>query len=746
MGRSRAHDANCGERSSRETCANTAHLEPNSGDTRKSRIDVTLGQQGVQLSAGSSAAQQSQRLSALAKSHLLEAERAQAEAGRFAAASIAERQLAKRLSPLSAHGFHLLPDRKWPGSRNAQLDLVVVGPSGVWIVDSKHWNDFSLAAGSMFRGDADVTDEVLRLADVANDAESAFAAVGLAPGEVRAALVMHGHKGRLGEVGPVEVVGELDVHLHLNSRGRRLSTSQVEQVLAVAMQHFPAYVGAQVDAPAVIVSEPVLSELPDTVLDDGALLSEAEVLEALSAAELAPPIEDWMTFLHPAQAGIVRRTFNGPARIRGGAGTGKTVVGLHRAAYLARVFPHRRILFTTFVKTLPVVLGNLLARLAPDVADRVDFTGVHGFASRVLRERGVRTNVQPRQASSLLKQAWASLNADLRSRLLERAGDAGFEYWQEEVSNVIKGRGFTSFEQYANCGRPGRLIRLNVDDRRAVWTLFEEYERLVRAAGIHDFNDLVLLAEKALKQNPLQDYAAVIVDEAQDLSLSMVRMLHSLVGDGQDAFTLIGDGQQSIFPGGYVLSEADISLAGRGVVLDLNYRNTVEIQEFANGLIANNEFTDIDDSLLSLLETSAQETPGDFGRHGPPPLSQRFASRAEHDRAMVAQVDEAVKASGMNLGDIAILCDTNQDADVARKLLTAAGMPSISLLEYEGLSQDAVKVGTISRAKGLEFKVVLLPWTPTSARAAGEERAARQLRERYVGATRARDALWIGVC
>ncbi|HEU4849847.1 MAG TPA: NERD domain-containing protein, partial [Terrimesophilobacter sp.] len=327
-------------------------------------------------------------MSALAKSYQLEAQRATAASGRFAAAAIAERRLATRLSPLTAHGYYLLADRKWPGSKSAQLDLIVVGPSGVWIVDSKHWNDFTVAGGAIFRDQADVTDEVLRLADVAYDAEEVFASVGLAPGEVRPILVMAGYKGRLGEVGPVEVVGEVDVHKHLASRGTRLTTNQVEQVLAVAMKYFPAYVGAQAEVPDLTIAEPVLDELPDSLLDDGALLSEDEVREALTEADLAAPVEDWMTFLHPSQAALVRRTFNGPARIRGGAGTGKTVVGLHRAAYLARMHPHGRVLFTTFVKTLPAVMSNLLKRLAPDAAARVEFVSVHSFASSVLRERG----------------------------------------------------------------------------------------------------------------------------------------------------------------------------------------------------------------------------------------------------------------------------------------------------------------------------------------------------------------------
>ena len=681
------------------------------------------------MSAGTSAAQQAQRLSALAKSHEHEARRAAHEAGRYAAAAIAEKKLATRLSPLTAHGYYILADRQWPGSKNAQLDLVIVGPSGVWIIDSKHWNDFSVAAGHMYRGQADVTEEVLRLADVANDAEQSFVELGLAPGEVRVALAMHENRGRLGEVGPVEVVGADDIHLHISKRGRRLTASQVEQVLAVAMKHFPAYVGAQREEIVAVVAEPLLEE----IVEDIALLTEDEVRDALTEAELAAPIEDWMTFLHPEQATLVRRNFNGPARIRGAAGTGKTVVGLHRAAYLARVHPLGRVLFTTFVKTLPAVMSTLLARMAPDIADRVEFVSVHALASRLARERGVRLNLQNREANELLKRSWGRLSTADRQRLTERGG--GLEYWKEEVESVIKGRGLTTFEQYADCARPGRLIRLNVDDRRAVWALFQLYDASLREAGIHDFHDLVLLAEAALRKAPHSGYSAVIIDEAQDLSLSMVRMLHALVGDATDAFTLIGDGQQSVYPGGYVLSEAGISLAGRGVVLERNYRNTVEVQAFANHLIAEAQFVDIDE-VAAPTQNSTASGPV---RHGDEPSIQTFETRALHDAGMIAEI-----SSSLAIGDIAILCSTTREADAAVSMLTAAGIPSISLLDYTGLTVDAVKVGTIKRAKGLEFKHVLLPWALPSDMRVDDEKAMRSMREKYVAATRARDRLWIG--
>ena len=95
-------------------------------------------------------------------------------------------------------------------------------------------------------------------------------------------------------------------------------------------------------------------------------------------------------------------------------------------------------------------------------------------------------------------------------------------------------------------------------------------------------------------------------------------------------------------------------------------------------------------------------------------------------------------------GAAAILCNTTWEAKAATRLLTDAGIPSINLLDYTGTPVDAVKIGTIKRAKGLEFKLVMLPWTPTSTRGLDEERAARDVRERYVAATRARDTLWVG--
>src|SRR5690606_30240424 len=125
-----------------------------------------------------------------------------------------------------------------------------------------------------------------------------------------------------------------------------------------------------------------------------------------------------------------------------------------------------------------------------------------------LDERGVMVRLDGRKATELFNAAWAEAASRLSPIDPER------DYWKEEVESVIKGRGFTRFEQYADCARVGRRRPLGIDQRRAVWELYQDYEKLLRASGTHDFADLVLLAEKELAREPLAGYSAVVVDEA----------------------------------------------------------------------------------------------------------------------------------------------------------------------------------------------------------------------------------------
>jgi hypothetical protein len=686
------------------------------------------------MSAGDSAADEADRQRQLADAHEREAKLARQKAENFSAAAVSEKATARTLAPLSAAGYHLLPDRGWPGSRSANVDMVVIGPGGVFIVDTKNWASPTIAAGRVYRDQDDVTDEFEKLADLAWKTEATFADVGLAPGEVHAVVVFAGRKGINATVDTVEVVGEYDLVQHIARRGRRLSHASVDRVLAAALDYFPL-VGAP--APVLpIVPEPVIAERDDLI----DLPSNDEVEDAILESLMAEPIEEWMAFLHPDQAKLVRRSFNGPSRIRGAAGTGKTVVGLHRAAYLARSNPTGKVLVTTYVRTLPKVLENLFARLAPDLVNRVEFTSVHQLANRILRDRGIKITLNPTKADLLFDKAWAETSGPLIA--IENNKD----YWQEEVTHVIKGRGLTSLDEYRDCARVGRNRKLGPNQRADVWKLYLAYDQRLRQAGVCDYEDQVLSAELALKGKPMTGYSAVIVDEAQDLSCAMIRMLAAIAGDGADALTLIGDGQQTIYPGGYTLAEAGLSVAGRGVVMDTNYRNTAEILEAARSIVDGTSFTDIEGTATAASAPSAP-------RHGSKPEFLSFPSSDAHNAAMIDRVRSAIGAVDVNLGDVAVLCFYNWQVDRAMKLFSNAGIPVLELSKYDGLTSDALKVGTIKRSKGLEFKQVLVPWVKPwlkrPRRSVGEttassEREDRDRRELFVGLTRARDRVWVG--
>ncbi|MCU1403847.1 MAG: helicase UvrD [Glaciihabitans sp.] len=692
------------------------------------------------MAAGTSAEQESQRYLARADAHHLAAIADHEAAERYRIAAVTEKSVARTLSPLAAAGYHLLADRRWPGSRTAQVDLIVVGPTGVFIVDTKAWREVSIEGDRIFRGQDDVSDELANLADLGYGTAAAMAEIGLAPGEIHSVVALAGRSGINAHVGTVEVVGERDVLRHITKLSPRLTPSQVDLVVRSAMDHFPL-LGAPVPV-SVTIAEPVLAALA-IGFDDSDLPTDEEVSSALLAGILAEPIEEWMSFLHPEQAKLVRRSFNGPSRIRGAAGTGKTVVALHRAAYLARSKPGS-VLVTTYVRTLPAVLSSLLNRMAPDVSGRVIFTGVHAFASALLAERGVNVRVDRRASDLAFASAWKSIG---EHGLLGRI-DHNPRYWKEEVDSVIKGRGITTLEQYNELARTGRRRRLSLDQRREVWALYREYTAFMSKSGAHDFADLISLAASSLAETPLEGYCAVIVDEAQDLSSMMIKMLHSIVGNAPDGMTLVGDGQQTIYPGGYTLSEVGVSLAGRGVVMTTNYRNTKEIIEFAAGIVAGDEYTDIEGAAATGDDIQRVE------RSGETPSSTVFSSKRAHDAALVDRINSALREVGTNYGDIGVLSLFGYSVSDTLAVLHREGIPTIEMDKYTGAPINAVKVGTIKRSKGLEFKQVLVSRVPrtlvdATPRPPGSDDAWQetwelQRRELYVAMTRARDGLWIG--
>lgn len=698
------------------------------------------GFRGEAVGAGESAAREAERQRRLADEHARRAGVATQMARTYATAAASEQRLARTLIELEPLGYTLLADRRRPGSVRGNVDLVLVGPGGVIIVDAKAWAEVSIVDGRLRRGEADATDEVERLADLLALTQSELAAIGLPPGEVHAIVAFTGRTVPRARLRGVTLLGEAAAVTAIAGLGCRLSPDRVAEVRTAVERLFPAITTGPVPLPVATQREPVLAVLPDHEP-----LSVDQVRDALHAGLRRAPIEEWMAFLHPDQAQLVLRSFSGPSRIRGAAGTGKTVVALHRAAHLART-TGGRVLVTTYVRTLPRVLESLLRRMAPDVVDRVEFRSVHSLAIDLLSARGGAPRVDADQALRVFDEVWREHGAD---GPLGRI-DPSPGYWRDEVGAVLKGRGIVAFEQYAALPRTGRRRPLTREQRAAMWDVYVRYDQALRERGILDWADVILEAEASLRELPLTRYAAVVADEVQDLSCAMIRMLHALVGDRPDGLNLVGDGRQTIYPGGFTLAEAGVSIQGRAVVLTTNYRTTAEIAGFA-ARFADGEVPELEggDAARDVAVTP---------RHGTAPVHTVFPSRAVHDRSLVERVQAIVAAAEaegrpISLGDIGVLALHHWHAQEAADALARAGIPTLDLAEYDGTPVDAVKVGTIKRAKGLEFAEVLVVRTPrhlVSADTAAPddavaERNALQRRELYVAMTRARDGLWVGV-
>jgi len=599
--------------------------------------------------------------------------------------------------------WRLLVRRPWPGDA-ADAALVLIGPPGVLVVSLP-------AAGA-------AVDPLLA---ATRRVEQILAERGLSPVAVRAVVIR-----------PGDAVPEQRANVLLTSERhvrelaeRRPPLLTVRHIWALADQ----LDGGEYGLPEV----PARGAAAAAGRPDEALLDSAAVLAARRAAVLAGPVEEWLSFLDARQLGVVRRDYRGPARISGPAGTGKTVVALHRMASFARRSAGR-LLYVTFVRNLPQVAASMYRRLAPESAHRAEFTHVHAWAQDLLLRRGVALNADRRGVDAAFAQAWSRVGE--AGPLSALAADR--RYWREEIDHVVKGRGVAELAEYRRLPRTGRRLRLDVGGRNAMWQLYTEYQQLLDAHGVADHNDVLLAAAAELRRTPLEPpYAVVVADEAQDINLIGLRLLHLIGGDRPNALLLVGDGQQAVYPVASRLSEAGIPIQGRAETLRVNYRNAQRVLAVAREVDPVNRFDDLDGVAAVRLRDVDATLPGGATQH------YTATTPEDHDVELVT----ALRCCRVRPADIAVLTSTPEAASHYRRVLHAAQIPAVRLADYEGRRIDAVKVGTIRRAKGLEFKAVFLPGHDrAAARVDGgaDERREVGVRETLVGLTRARDFLWTG--
>lgn len=475
-------------------------------------------------------------------------------------------------------------------------------------------------------------------------------------------------------------------------------------------------------------------------------------------------LEGWRIFLHPDQRRIAYHDYKGPVLVRGGAGTGKTVVAMHRAKYLAdriAADPSRaneRVLVATFTTSLAYDIEANLKTLCPEhlgrPTPRIEVINLDRWVSHFLkRKKFGREIAYFGDERERLDQIW-------REVLEDRGVPEGLtaEFVRAEWAQVIQARGVMTEREYFKVPRTGRGTPLDRPKRAVLWKIFSEYRARMTDAGLAEPDDAYREAVEILSSEaPNLPYSSVVVDEAQDMGEQAFRLIRAIVparpeGDCNAIF-VVGDAHQRIYGRKASLTSCGINVRGRSRRLRLNYRTSEEIRAWAVSILEGVAVDDLDDGFDSLSGYKSIF-------RGPSPEIVRYVSEFEEIEGLTTWLRD-LESKGTQLSDIGVLAATRGQLDRIAARLADAGVVTMRLQpnQPDDRATRGVRLATMHRAKGLEFQAVALPLLsktgfPPSAtlRAAVDDVDRRNILQQqksllHVAATRAKRVLrasWSG--
>jgi hypothetical protein len=448
---------------------------------------------------------------------------------------------------------------------------------------------------------------------------------------------------------------------------------------------------------------------------------------------LAAPLAQWRVFLHPSQRRLVEMRAGGPVRVLGSAGTGKTVVAMHRAVWLLRHVcdPGEKVLFTTFTKNLSAdIASNLKSLCSHEEWERIEVVHLDAWVKRFLDKQGfhLKLTYEDKKGDDLWEEALGIVGKPL-------ALDSDF--LRAEWDNVIQANGIDSFEQYQKVSRVGRSRRLNRNKRKLLWPLFEEYRALLTERGLSEPADAFRAARSLIESRQVAfPYRCILVDESQDFGNEAFRLIRSIVHEIENGLFLVGDAHQRIYGHQVVLSRCGIDVRGRGRKLRINYRTTEELKNWAMGLLLGLEFDDLDagfddnSGVRSLF-------------HGEAPMVVSCSNETAAGERFASHVKDLLE-SAVPQESICVVAPTHRDLEGYEKYVQSV-CPETHRIETgkaEDIGKPGVRLATIHRVKGLEFDHVLLADSfSTRSSSSSEESAKKKRALLYVAATRARKTL-----
>ena len=405
------------------------------------------------------------------------------------------------------------------------------------------------------------------------------------------------------------------------------------------------------------------------------------------------PWEKWTVFLHPEQRQWVERDYTGPARISGSAGTGKTIVALHRAVHLARVHPESRVLLATFSDTLAKALHTKLKRLIgsePRLAERIDVHSLNALGLRLYKSLSGPVSLASREVvRELLDEASrAVVGHKFTLHFLFTEWEQVVDAWQLET-----------WESYRDVARLGRKTRLPEAQRAVLWSIFERVRAGLKERKLMTHASLFTSLASALAKGKHLPFDFAVVDEAQDVSVAHLRFFAALGGDRRDALFFAGDLGQRIFQQPFSWKSLGVDIRGRSRNLRINYRTSHQIRQQADRLLGP-EVADVDGNTEVRSDTVSVF-------NGPPPVIRVLKSESEEIKSVGSWLAEQSK-TGVLPHEFGVFVRSAGELGRAQAAVKESALPFKILDEHVETASGHVSISTMHLAKGLEFRAVVV--------------------------------------
>jgi len=403
------------------------------------------------------------------------------------------------------------------------------------------------------------------------------------------------------------------------------------------------------------------------------------------------PWDKWAVFLHPEQRSLVERDFNGPARVSGSAGTGKTIVALHRAVHLARANPEARVLLTTFSDTLAKALGTKLRRLIsnePRLAERLEVHSLDALGRRLYELNFSRPQMASKEVVTELLQEAAGL--------IEGQKFSPHFLWTE-WEEVVDAWQLDTWEAYRDVVRLGRKTRMPEKQRSLLWGIFERVRSGLREKNLVTYAELFSRLATRMEEGLHPPFDFAVVDESQDVSVAQLRFFAAMGSGRPNALFFAGDLGQRIFQQPFSWKSLGVDIRGRSRTLRINYRTSHQIRTQADRLLAP-EIADVDgnkeirDGTISVF-------------NGPKPTIKVLDNLEEEIEAVGNWLEERVK-EGVPPQEIGLFVRSPAELNRGQAAVKRAGLTDLVLDESVETTAGRVSVGTMHLAKGLEFRSV----------------------------------------